>query len=90
MHPETDLKQNGKAQCRGTNPLWLKGMLKTVLSGDKNDIPTKIFNAFATGNPFWGEKLLGISIGRRFGALQGLISPVIQILVPQKNGVPLL
>ena len=30
------------------------------------------FNPFTTGNPFLGTKLLGYSIGRGSGALQGL------------------
>ena len=29
-------------------------------------------NPFTTGNPFWGTKLLGFSIGRGSGALKGL------------------
>ena len=29
-------------------------------------------NAFTTGNPFSGTKLIGFSIGRGFGALKGL------------------
>ena len=31
------------------------------------------FNPFTTGNPFWGTKLLGFSIGRGSGALKGLM-----------------
>ena len=35
-----------------------------------NEIPTILgYNALTTGNPFWGGELLGISIGREFGAL---------------------
>ena len=33
---------------------------------------TGLLNAFTTGNPFWGQKLLEISIGRDLGALKGL------------------
>ena len=33
---------------------------------------TIIIDAFTPGNPFWGTKLLGISIGRGFGAPKGL------------------
>ena len=33
-------------------------------------------NAFATGNPFWGTKLLGITIGRGLGALKRLRAPL--------------
>ena len=29
-------------------------------------------NLFTTGNPFWGTKTLGFSIGRGSGALKGL------------------
>ena len=32
------------------------------------------FNAFTTGNPLSGTKLLGFSIGRGFGALKGLLN----------------
>ena len=39
-----------------------------------------IYNPFTTGNPFWGAKLLGFSIGRGSGALKGLTSPVILIV----------
>ena len=35
-------------------------------------IPKSFFlNAFITGNPFWGGKLLEITIGRVFAALKG-------------------
>ena len=44
-------------------------------------------NPFTTGNPFWGTKLLGFSIGRGSGALKGLSS---RIEEPQKqSGAPL-
>ena len=33
--------------------------------------PTPTLNTYTTGNPFLGAKLLGISIGRGFGALKG-------------------
>ena len=34
-----------------------------------------LFNPLTIGNPFWGTKLLGFSIGRGSGALKGLSAP---------------
>ena len=32
----------------------------------------RFFNAFTTGNPFWGTSLLEVSIKRGFGVIMGL------------------
>ena len=51
-------------------------------------------NAFTTGNPFWAEKSLGISMERGLGALEGLRSPVIfskyysQKVIPRVSTLP--
>ena len=39
---------------------------------DLNSSITTLGNPFSTGNPFWGTKLRGFSIGRGLGALKGL------------------
>ena len=36
------------------------------------NLPPPPLNPFATGNPFLGTKLLGLSIGRGSGVLKGL------------------
>ena len=45
----------------------------TVWTGDQ----TQGHLPFTTGNPFWGTKLLGFSIGRGSGALKGLTGDVL-------------
>ena len=41
---------------------------------------TWALNPFTTGNPFWGQNLLGNSIGRGSGALKGLTRLLLSIL----------
>ena len=48
------------------NPLVL------IYGVHKNRHLVPVLNPFTTGNPFWGTKLLGFSIGRGSGALEGL------------------
>ena len=44
-----------------------------LLIVDTTVFSTNGFNAFATGTPFWGQKILGFGTGRGFGALKGLM-----------------
>ena len=40
------------------------------------------FNAFTTENPFLGTKLLGISVGKYFGAVKGFVPDSLQMGTP--------
>ena len=42
----------------------------------------RVLTPFTTGNPFWGTKLLGLSIERDSGALKGLNLPVVVTTTP--------
>ena len=60
------------AKGLGTRTYWTLSMVGVLYIYVY--IPGKHLNPFTTGNPFWGTKSLGFSIGRGSGALKGLIS----------------
>ena len=79
--PKTDFGGNTKDSSRWptVGPVAYRGRYaKTIFAKREMTFQGLWLNAFTTGNPFLGTKLLGFSTGRGSGALKGLRSSVIQ------------